>query len=224
MRGINCTIPHKIDVIPYLDEVAESASHIGAVNTIVNDNGKLTGHNTDGKGFMIAIEEAGVSPVGKNVVILGAGGAARAISVEMALAGAKKITIVNRPEDLAFGESLAKVLDKLKMDNDYVSWNKTYDIPIEADILVNATPVGLYPHVDQKPNINYDTLRPDLYVQDVIPNPAYTPFLAEAEKCGCKWQSGMGMLINQAALNIEMWTGQTPDKSVMIKAFEEAIG
>ncbi len=225
MKGINCTIPHKIEVMKYLDDVAESAKHIGAVNTIVNEGGRLVGHNTDGQGFMIALEEAGVNPNNKNIVILGAGGAARAISVEMSLAGASKITIVNRLEDRPFGDSLMSVLkNDLKMDADYVDWTETYDVPEDADILVNATPLGLYPNIHEKPNINYDTLRRDLYVQDVIPNPAYTPFLAEAEARGCAWQSGMGMLVNQAALNIEMWTGLTPDKSLMIKAFEDAVG
>ncbi len=225
MKGINCTLPHKIEVIKYLDDMAESAKHIGAVNTIVNEGGKLTGHNTDGQGFMIALEEAGVDPKGKNIIILGAGGAARAISVEMSLAGAKKITIVNRVEDKEFGESLIRLLeDELNMVTAYVDWTETFNVPEEADILVNATPLGLYPNINEKPNINYDTMRKELYVQDVIPNPAYTPFLAEADQRGCQWQSGMGMLVNQAALNIEMWTGLKPDKGVMIKAFESAIG
>lgn len=110
------------------------------------------------------------------------------------------------------------------MDVSYVDWTDTYDVPADTDILVNATPIGLYPNVDEKPNINYETMLDSMYVQDVIPNPAYTPFLAEAKTRGCKWQTGMGMLVNQAALNIEMWTGLTPDKKVMIKAFEKAIG
>jgi shikimate dehydrogenase len=225
MRGINTTLPHKIEILKYLDDIEESAKHIGAVNTIVNENNKLTGYNTDGKGFMIAIEEAGISPKDKNIVILGAGGAARAISVEMSLAGAKKITVVNRPEDKVLGDSLYKVLkEELKMDVEYVIWDKTYDVPKGTEILVNATPVGLYPNVDQKPNINYETMTSDIYVQDVIPNPAFTPFLKEAKDRGCKWQSGMSMLVNQAALNIEMWTGLTPNKKVMIEAFEKVVG
>lgn len=224
MRGINCTIPHKIEVIKYLDDVAESAKHIGAVNTIVNEGGRLTGHNTDGQGFMIALEEAQVSPQDKHVVILGAGGAARAISVELALAKARKITLVNRVEDRALGESLIEVLKALGVQCAYVDWTEAYDVPTDGDILVNATPLGLYPNVHEKPNLNYDSLRPELYVQDVIPNPAYTPFLEEADKRGCRWQSGMGMLVNQAALNIEMWTGLKPNKKVMTEAFEKAIG
>lgn len=224
MRGINCTIPHKIEVIKYLDEVAESARLIGAVNTIINDNGKLTGENTDGKGFMLSIESAGIDPKGKRIVILGAGGAARAISVEMSLAGASHITIVNRPEDRVMGEKLFKLLtETLKVETAYVDWSEKYKVPEDTDILVNATSIGLYPNVDEIPNVDFETITKEMFVQDVIPNPAFTPFLREAEKRGARWQTGMGMLINQAALNIEMWTGKTPNKEVMKKAFEEAM-
>lgn len=224
MKGINCTIPHKIEVIKYLDEVAKSASLIGAVNFIKNDNGRLIGENTDGKGFMLSIESAGIDPEGKKIVILGAGGAARAISVEMALAGTQQITIVNRPEDRAIGDKLFKLLSEtLKVKTEYVEWTNKYKVPEDTDILVNATSIGLYPNIEAIPNIDFETITKDMFVQDVIPNPAFTPFLREAEKRGAKWQTGMGMLINQAALNIEMWTGKVPNKEVMKKAFEEAI-
>jgi len=224
MRGVNCTIPHKVEVLKYLDEVAESARIIGAVNTIINDGGRLTGENTDGKGFMISLESAGVDPAGKNIVILGAGGAARAISVELSLAGAKSIIIVNRPEDRAIGDKLHALLrDTLKANASYVDWSEPYKVPPETDILVNATSVGLYPNINDKPNLDYDTITPRMFVQDVIPNPAFTPFLAEAKRRGAGWQTGMGMLINQAALNIEMWTGLKPNKQVMTEAFEKAI-
>lgn len=224
MRGINCTIPHKIEVIKYLDEVTESAGLIGAVNTIINNDGKLTGENTDGKGFMLSIKSAGIDPKGKKIVILGAGGAARAISVEMSLAGAQQITIVNRPEDRVMGEKLFKLLEEtLKVKTTYVEWTEKYKVPVETDILVNATSIGLYPNVDEIPNIDFESITKDMFVQDVIPNPAFTPFLREAEKRGARWQTGMGMLINQAALNIELWTGKVPNKEVMKKAFEEAM-
>ena len=98
-----------------------------------------------------------------------------------------------------------------------------YNIPPGTDILVNATSIGLYPNVNDKPDIDYDTLAPGLFVQDVIPNPAFTPFLREAERRGVRWQSGLSMLINQAALNITMWTGKTPDKEVMRRALEDAL-
>lgn len=224
MRGANCTIPHKIEVIKYLDEIAESAKLIGAVNTIINDNGRLTGENTDGKGLMIALETAGIDPKGKNIVILGAGGAARAISVELGLAGARQFTIVNRPQDKALGDSLVSLLtEKLKVKTTYVDWTEKYKVPADTDILINATSIGLYPNVNDMPNVDFDTVTSKMYVQDVIPNPAVTPFLREADKRGCKWQTGMGMLINQAALNIKMWTGKEPNKEVMRAALEEAL-
>ena len=224
MRGINCTLPHKINVIPYLDELSESARLIGAVNTIVNTDGKLFGENTDGKGFMESLLSNGVDPRGKKIVILGAGGAARAISVELALAGAGSITVVNRPEDDALAHSLMELLKSLVPLTDYIPWKGTYKVPPDADILVNATPIGLYPDVDAIPNIDVKTILPSMFVQDVIPNPAVTPFLKAAQARGARWNTGTGMLINQAAINIEMWTGRKPDKDVMLKALEEALG
>lgn len=224
MRGINCTIPHKIKVLEYLDSLSESAALIGTVNTIVNEDGKLYGDNTDGKGFMEALRDNGIEPAGKKVVILGVGGAAQAISVELSLAGAGHITIVNRPQDMLLGDSLMALLKKMGQAAAYVSWEQTYQVPADTDILINATPIGLYPNVDQIPDVQLDSILPSMFVQDVIPNPAVTPFLRAAEARSAKWSTGMGMLINQAAINIEMWTGRKPDKAVMRKALEEALG
>ena len=223
MRGINCTIPHKINVIPYLDELSESARLIGAVNTIVNTDGRLFGENTDGKGFMESLQDNHVDPKGKKIVILGAGGAARAVSVELSLAGAGSITIVNRPEDAALARSLMELLNKIAKNNTFVTWDHTYAVPADTDILVNATPIGLYPNIDEIPNIDLDTILPTMFVQDVIPNPAITPFLRAAEARGARWNTGTGMLINQAAINIELWTGLKPDKALMLKALQEAL-
>lgn len=224
MRGINCTLPHKVKVLEYLDELSESARLIGAVNMIVNNNGKLFGENTDGKGFMESLREKGVNPKGKKVVLLGAGGAARAIGVELSLAGVSQITVVNRPEDINLGNSLMELLGKICRSASYVSWEKTYTVSPDTDILINATPIGLYPNIDEVPNINMNSILPSMFVQDVIPNPAVTPFLRAAGERGAKWNTGTGMLINQAAVNIEMWTGQKPNKAVMLKALQEALG
>ena len=223
MRGINCTIPHKINVIRYLDELSESARLIGAVNMIVNNDGKLFGENTDGKGFMESLSDNGVDPKGKKIVILGAGGAARAVSVELSLAGAGALTIVNRPEDAALATSLMDLLQRISNECTFATWDHTYAVPADTDILVNATPIGLYPNVDDIPNIDLDTILPGMFVQDVIPNPAITPFLRAAEARGARWNTGTGMLINQAAINIEMWTGKKPNKDVMLKALQEAL-
>lgn len=223
MRGINCTIPHKIKVIDYLDELSESAKLIGAVNTIVNTDGRLFGDNTDGKGFMESLSDTGIDPKDKKAVIMGAGGAGRAISVELSLAGVGSITIVNRPEDQALGDSLMKLLATICDKSAYVNWDKTYEVPKDTDILINATPIGLYPNIDEIPDIDVNTILPSMFVQDVIPNPAVTPFLRAAEARGAKWNTGTGMLINQAAINIEMWTGRKPNKAVMLKALGEAL-
>ncbi len=223
-RGINCTIPHKIEVLKHLDRLAPSARIIGAVNTIINDGGVLTGENTDGQGFMIALAEAGIDPRGKNAVVLGAGGAARAICVELALAGAARLTIVNVPRDQALADGLLRTLrENTRVEVAYVPWTEPHRVPDDTDVLVNATSIGLYPNVGDRPNLDYETLTKRTYVQDVIPNPAFTPFLREADRRGLRWQSGLSMLINQAALNIRMWTGKDPDKEVMRRALEEAL-
>lgn len=222
MRGINCTIPHKIAVMRYLDEISESAKIIGAVNTIVNDNGRLFGENTDGKGFMMSLESNGIDVKGKKAVVLGAGGASRAICVEMGLAGAAEITVVNRSRPLA--EELLDILrTNTKAKADFVEWKDTYAVPADADIVINATSVGLYPNVNDIPNIDLDSIAPAMFVQDVIPNPTETALIKEMRRRGIRCATGAGMLINQAALNIEMWTGLKPDKDVMYKALEEAF-
>lgn len=224
MRGINCTIPHKIAVMDYLDEISHSAKLIGAVNMIVNDNGRLFGENTDGKGFMMSLESNGVDVKGKKVVVFGAGGAARAICVEMGLAGVADITIVNRAQDRHLGDALMAILrENTKTEVRYIDWEGDYTIPEGTDIVVNATSIGLYPNVDQMPMINLDSIKPTMFVQDVIPNPTETAFIKEMRRRGIPCATGAGMLINQAALNIEMWTGRKPDKEVMYKALEEAL-
>ena len=224
MRGINCTIPHKIEVMKYLDEISHSAQLIGAVNMIVNDNGRLFGENTDGKGFMMSLESNGVDVKGKKVVVFGAGGAARAICVEMGLAGAADITIVNRAQDRPLGDALMAILrENTKTQVRYIDWEDYYSIPAGTDIVVNATSVGLYPNVDEMPKIDLDSITPQMFVQDVIPNPTETALIKEMRRRGIPCATGAGMLINQAAINIEMWTGRKPDKEVMYKALEEAL-
>ncbi len=224
MRGINCTIPHKIAVMQYLDEISESAKLIGAVNTIVNDGGRLFGENTDGKGFMMSLEANGVDVKGKKAVIFGAGGAGRAICVEMGLAGVADITIVNRPEDRSMSEALLAILrENTEVACRFIDWEGPFAVPADTDIVVNATPVGLYPNVEDIPNIDLDSIRPTMFVQDVIPNPTETAFIREMRRRGIPCATGAGMLVNQAALNIEMWTGRKPNKEVMYKALEKAL-
>ncbi len=224
MRGINCTIPHKIDVMAFLDEISEAARLIGAVNTIVNENGKLFGDNTDGKGFMLSLESNMIDVKGKKAAVFGAGGAARAICVEMALAGCSEIAIVNRAKDRALGDALINILqNNTRARVSYDDWHSAHRVPPDADIVVNATPAGLYPNVSELPDIDLDSIKPHMFVQDVIPNPTETALIKEMRKRGIPCATGAGMLINQAALNIEMWTGMKPDKDVMFQALEKAL-
>lgn len=223
MRGINLTIPHKVQVLQYLDELSEAASIIGAVNMVVNKDGKLFGENTDGKGFLISLENEGVSVDGKQVVILGAGGAARAISVECALAGAAKIIIVNRNTER--GEELVKLIqEKTPAEAQYVSWDQPYHVEPDTDILINATCIGLYPNVNSKPNVDYDTVTNKMVVSDVVFNDPNTLFLQEAAKRGAHTINGLGMLVNQGALNFTLWTGEEAPIKVMTETLKNEFG
>jgi shikimate dehydrogenase len=223
MRGINLTIPHKVEVIKYLDEVSLAAGLMGAVNTVVRIGDKLLGENTDGKGFMHALTvDAKVDPKGKKVVVLGAGGAARAIAVELALAGTKQITIVNRSESR--GQILADLLNsKTSTKTDLQIWKGSYSLPADTDILINATSIGLFPNVNDKPEVDYQSISPNMLVCDVIINPM-TPFLAEAEKRGSKILDGLGMLVYQGAIGFKIWTGIDAPMAVMHNALSKAFG
>lgn len=217
MRGINLTMPHKIAVIPMLDELSESAKIIGAVNTVINEKGRLIGENTDGKGFIRALRDEGETVDGKNIVILGAGGAARAISVECAMNGAKKITIVNRNK--AHGEELVKILNgKTGTTAEFAAWDRTFTVPEGTDILINATSIGFSPNMTDKPDLNYDSINPALTVSDVVFSPEHTAFLTEASRHGAKTVTGLGMLASQAALNFTLWTGKEAPLEVMKEA------
>ena len=221
-QGFNCTIPHKVKVIEYLDGLGESASLMGAVNCVVRKDGQWIGENTDGKGFVESLREL-TDPSDKNVVIFGAGGAARAIGVEVALAGASKITIVNRTVER--GEELTKLLDeKLPVEADFVPWDGVYAAPDGTDVLINATSIGLFPDVDARLALDTDTLREGMVVADVIPNPPATNLVRDARAKGCKVIDGLGMLVNQGVIGIRHWTGVDPDPAVMRAALEEVFG
>lgn len=222
-RGFNCSIPNKIKVIQYLDELGDSAKIIGAVNTvIIGDDKRTKGENTDGKGFVKAISEV-TSISGKNVVLFGAGGAARAISVEMALAGAATITILNVSDA---GRELTDLLNgQTPTEANFVRWDHPYQIPADTDIVINATPVGLFPNVDQRLNIDTETLLPHMVVADCIPNPAYTNFVKDAMARGCRHVlPGMDMLVNQAVIAVKYWTGQDVDAEVMRNELKKVLG
>jgi shikimate dehydrogenase len=223
MQGVNLTIPHKVAVIQYLDRLSPEAELIGAVNTVVREGDELIGHNTDGKGFLRSVrDDSGVDPAGQHIVFLGAGGAARAMSVELALAGAASITIVNRTPSR--GQELAKQLsEKTPAEAQYVHWQGEYSVPPEASILVNATSIGLFPNVEESPAVDMTSIRPDLLVCDVIPNPPHTAFLRAAEAAGARTLDGLGMLVYQGAIAFQMWARVEAPIPVMRRALEEVF-
>ena len=227
-RGFNCTIPHKVAVIEHLDGLGESASLMGAVNCVVRRGNQLIGENTDGKGFVKSLREL-VDPRGKHVVMFGAGGAARAIGVEVVLAGATRITLVNRSAQR--GEELAQLLaDRVKVDVDFVRWDQAFRVPEGVDIVINATSIGLFPDIDARLDLDTATLRPGMVVADVIPNPPKTNLVRDAQARGCQVIDGLGMLVNQGIIGVEFWTEATtgkrvvPDAGVMRQALEDVFG
>jgi shikimate dehydrogenase len=220
--GFNCSMPHKVAVIKYLDSLSSSAALIGAVNCVVRRDDRYVGENTDGQGFLTALRTL-VDPSGKRVVLFGAGGAARAIAVETALAGAAAITIVNR--DPTRGSELVALLnEKTPAKADLVRWDRAYRIPEGTAIVVNATSIGLYPDVEGRLHLETDSLRPGMVVADVIANPPRTLLIREAEARGCLVLDGLGMLVNQGVIGIRYWIGIDPDPQIMRRKLEEIFG
>ena len=220
MKGINLTMPHKIKVLPYLDELSPAAKIIGAVNTVIQKDGKLYGENTDGKGFVTALKNSGETLEGKKVILLGAGGAARAIAVECALNGASHINIINR--SAGKGEGLASLIQsETSSSAQYLTWKSSMEIPADTDILINATSIGFSPNVTDKPDIDYSTITNQMCVCDVIFNPVETIFLKAAAANGAKTVTGLGMLVQQAALNFTLWTGVEAPVRVMEEALKK---
>ena len=227
-KGFNCTIPHKIEVISHLDGLGESAELMGAVNCVVNRGGQFIGENTDGKGFVSSLREI-TDPTGKTCVIFGAGGAARAISVELALAGCTHVTIVNRSAER--GSDLVELLNgkvAAACDGEFTaglaSWDADYSIPSSTDIVINATSIGLYPDTDARLALDLDTLSADMVVADVIPNPPQTNLVKDARARGCRVIDGLGMLVAQGVIGIEYWADQSPDPAVMRAGLEAVFG
>jgi shikimate dehydrogenase len=221
--GFNCTIPHKVAVVRHLDSLGESAQLMGAVNCVVRRGAQLVGENTDGMGFLTSLREL-IDPRGRRFVMFGAGGAARAIGVELALAGAARITIVNRSE--ARGRELAALLTGkagLK-EAPFIPWKGRYSIPTDTDVVINATSIGLYPDVDAELDVDFATLDQKMIVADVIPNPPRTRLIRTAQARGCKAIDGLGMLVNQGKIGVKHWTGIDVDARVMRAALEEVFG
>lgn len=224
--GANITVPFKEAVVPYLDKLTEEAKLIGAVNTIKNDNGQLIGHNTDGPGFIEALKAANkkFTPKKKKIVIIGAGGAARAIGVALAQRKTKQIVFADVQEEKA--RNLAYIIkSKLNVDAKGMSPNtqQFYDLAGEADVIVNATPVGMSPRTTECPLSNISIIHPRQFIVDLIYNPAQTKFLRLAHHLGAKTMNGLGMLLYQGVLAFEIFTGEKAPVAVMKKALLQAV-
>ncbi len=213
MSGVNITVPHKVNVIPLLDEVDKEAAFIGAVNTVVNKNGKLTGYNTDGRGFMSSLQEEKISVEGKDIFVIGAGGASRAISYYLS-EKASKIFLYDI--DRARAEKLAGDLRKIRTNIFLLDNTEEIRGP---HIIINATPLGLKP--EDPPPLSPDFIRPDMVICDLVYKK--TNFLRQAEKNGAKILDGSGMLLWQGVLAFELWTGVKPPVDVMRRALLSGI-
>lgn len=219
-RGANFTIPHKVAVIPFLDRLTEPAQLMGAVNCVTREGKDLVGDNTDGRGFLESLRET-LDPHGKKVVIFGAGGAARAISVELGLASVSEITIANRGVER--GQELVDLLvNEVKIPAKLVVLRDDYSIEPGTDLVVNATSIGLGDASARVP-LDVNSLTHDVVVADVIFNPARTRLIRDVEAKGCKIIDGLGMLVNQAVISFKNWTGVTPDATIMRDALEEFL-
>ena len=225
IRGLNVTIPHKVEVISFLDKVDSMVGKIGAVNTIVNDDGVLTGYNTDATGFLQALLERGVEPKGKNTVILGAGGVSRAISFILAERGAH-LVILNRQLELDWAEELAQRISQIfnkEIKALVLNEGNLAEVLERAEVLVNATSVGMSPNIDETP-VPARLLKPGLVVFDSVYNPVKTRLLREAEAAGVKAIGGLDMLVWQGALAFEKWTGQKAPLELMREEAIKALG
>lgn len=215
ISGVNITIPHKEKVVPFLEEVTEEASLIGSVNTIENKNGRLIGHNTDSRGYIRSLrEDAGFEPKGKKILVIGAGGAARGIIAGLSMNDASDIFIANRTVEK--GERLAlEFKDKfsaIRFSSIPLSSLKDPNILSQVDLIVNASSMGLD---EGAPDVEFSLTPPHALISDIVYKPAVTPFLKKAQAAGRKTLGGLGMLIYQGAISLEIWTSKEAPVDIM---------
>ena len=220
-RGAKIAEPHKAAIIAHLDHCSDEVQLIGAVNCVHrNEDGVLTGENTEGKGFCRSLLES-YQIKGKNVVLLGAGWAGRAIAVELGLAGAGEITVVNRNADR--GQGLADLLsERVKVSAMFFPWNGEFEVGPETDLVINATSIGDADPAARIP-VAAESLKPSMTVADIVLGSPTTPFLRDAESQGCQVINGQGMAVGQVAQCFRIWTGKDPDTEVMREALEEFL-
>ncbi len=223
ISGINVTLPHKETVIKYLDEIDPIALKIGAINTIKNDEGTLKARNTDASGAKKALLDADCNVSGKNIVFLGAGGVGRSLAYIMT-EESNQITLMDLIEERAIAvANEIKENMNVSIEGKISNKNTVNETLKKADILINATPVGMYPKVEDTP-ITKKSLHSDLFVFDVVYNPIETRLMKEAAEIGCKTLGGLDMLVNQGILAFEWWTNKNPNRSLMKKKIVEFLG
>ncbi|ANC77951.1 hypothetical protein ABE65_014560 [Fictibacillus phosphorivorans] len=217
--GCNITIPHKVAILPLLDEVDEEAKEIGAVNTVVNKDGKLIGYNTDGKGFLLGLKEKIKKPLSElNVLLIGAGGAARSIAYALSKEAPNYLAIANRSEERL--QSLLKDLNDDRIEG--FSLQQAEEDTARFDVLINTTNAGMHPDTESIP-LKLNTLKKDAVVSDIVYNPLTTRWLKEAEKKGATTDNGVSMLVMQGAMAFEKWTGTFPDTNNMKQVVMEQL-
>jgi shikimate dehydrogenase len=223
MKGANLTIPHKVAVIEYLDELTPEAAIIGAVNTVRRDGDRLIGDNTDGKGFLRGLkDDAGVNPAGKRIVILGAGGAARAIVTELAFAKAADLLVVNRSRNR--GEAMVSELAaRIPAPIRFQPWEGVFRVAENVDVVVNATSIGLYPDVGSIPAVDLSAAPDHTLVCDVVFNPPETKLIQTARRRGLRVLDGLSMLVYQGVIGFTFWTGYKAPHGVMKTALLKAL-
>ncbi len=213
-RGINVTIPYKEKIMDYLDVIDAQAQHIGAVNTVVNEKGKLYGYNTDAPGFIRMLEEDGRFAISdKKAIVIGAGGASKAVGFALCRNGIKEIFVINRTENRArkLAELWQNLYQDVKFNYGCLDGNNYKNIFCDYQLLIDTTPVGMAPDTDVKPVISPEYIHSDLLVVDLVYNPLETVLLKEAKKRGAKTLNGMGMLLYQGIESFYLWTGIKPD-------------
>ncbi|MGN7453477.1 shikimate dehydrogenase [Paenibacillus pasadenensis] len=222
IRGVNVTIPHKLDVMRHLDFVDEGARRIGAVNTVVNNGGMLTGYNTDGIGYVRSLKEEAMPELkGKRIAVIGAGGAARGILHALLGEEPERVSVLNRTESRA--RELADAMsDRGEVEALAAAGTDADEAIRRADLVVNTTSIGMYPYVADMP-IDISLLRPDAVCSDLIYNPLETAWLAGARERGCRTHGGLGMFIYQGAYAFEYWTGLPAPAQAMRETVLQAL-
>ena len=208
MRGTGVSMPNKQLACEYVDELTPAAKLVGAINTIVNDDGYLRGYNTDGTGHILAIKESGFDIKGKTMVLLGAGGASTAIGAQGAIEGLKEIKLFNRRDEFAFAQRVNENTDCVVTVTDLADQQAFAEALASADILTNGTKVGMKPLENESLVNDISLLHPGLLVTECVYNPHMTKLLQQAQQAGCKTIDGYGMLLWQGAEQFTLWTGK----------------